>query len=139
VRLFLDTSVLLAACASDLGASREIFLRALPNEWVLVTSPYVVGEVLANLRKLPASASAEWAKLRPMLLLLDDILTVDRPSVFEPAKDRPILFSALAWSDVLLTLDVNGFGGLLEKPFYGLRVKKPGPFLQEERAAGRLK
>jgi hypothetical protein len=122
-----------------LGASREVFHRSGPNEWLLITTPYVVNEVLANLPKLPAAASAEWAKLRPGLLLFDDVLTVDRPAVFEPAKDRPILFSALAWSDVLLTLDSNDFGGLMGKIFYGLRVARPGQFLAEERTAGRLK
>ena len=53
--------------------------------------------------------------------------------------DRPILFSALAWSDVLLTLDRGDFGELLGKTFYELWVLTPGAFLEQERAAGRLK
>jgi hypothetical protein len=59
--------------------------------------------------------------------------------VFHAAKDRPILFSAPAWADVLLTLDRGDFEGLMDKPFYGLLVFKPGVFLERERAAGRLK
>jgi hypothetical protein len=39
----------------------------------------------------------------------------------------------------LLTLDRGDFGRLMTKPFYGLRVLKPGSFLEQERAAGRLK
>ena len=66
------------------------------------------------------------------------ILTLDRPAVFEAGKDRPILFSALAWADVLPTLDRGDFGGLMDKPFYGLLVLKPGMLLERERAAGRL-
>jgi hypothetical protein len=58
--------------------------------------------------------------------------------VFEPAKDRPILFSALAWADVLLTLDRADFGALMDSSFYGLRVLRPGVFLEQERAAGRM-
>lgn len=69
---------------------------------------------------------------------MDDILTLDRPAVFHAGKDRPILFSALAWADVLLTLDQGDFGGLMKQPFYGLRIIKPGKFLEQERAAGRL-
>lgn len=101
-------------------------------------TPYVVEEVVANLPNLSAVASAEWARLRPQLGLMDDVLTLDRPAVFEPAKDRPILFSALAWSEALLTLDRNDFGSLLGTTFYGLSILTPGMFLERERAAGRL-
>jgi len=139
VRLFLDTSVLLAASGSAVGASREIFCRASANGWVLVSTPYALEEVLRNLPDFPPSASAEWARRRRALLVMDDVLTLDRLAVFHAAKDRPILFSALAWADVLLTLDRGDFGGLMDKPFYGLLVFKPGVFLERERVAGRLK
>ena len=139
MRLFLDTSVLLAASGSANGASREIFLRAKINRWNLIATPYVIEEVLRNLGVLPAPATADWAQLRPELILMDDVLTLDRPAVFEPAKDRPILFGALAWADVLLTLDRGDFGALMENSFYGLRVLKPGSFLEQERTAGRLR
>lgn len=139
MRLFLDTSVLLAASGSDAGASREIFRRASANDWILVTTPYALEEVLRNLADLPSSSSADWALLRPALLVMDDVLTLDRPTVFPVGKDRSILFSALAWADVLLTLDQADFGGFIESPFYGLVVLKPGMFLERERAEGRLR
>src|SRR6266851_1913591 len=104
MRLFLDTSVLLAASGSANGASCEIFRLASPNQWTLTATPYVAEEVRRNLSHFPASASTDWDRLRAELLLMDDVFTVDRPVVFAPAKDRPILFSALAWADVLLTL-----------------------------------
>ncbi len=139
MRLFLDTSVLLAASGSMAGASREIFRRASANGWVLVSTPYALEEALRNLPDFPPSASAEWARLRPALLVMDDVFTLDRPAVFRAAKDRPILFSALAWADILLTLHRGDFGALMDKSFYGLLVLKPGVFLERERAAGRLK
>lgn len=139
MRLFLDASVLLAASGSSEGASREIFCRASANQWVLLATPYTIEEVLRNLPDLRPSATGDWARLRPALVLMDDILTLDRPVVFEECKDRPILFSALAWADILLTLDREDFGGLMDKPFYGLWVLKPGTFLERERAAGRLR
>jgi hypothetical protein len=77
-------------------------------------------------------------RIRPELVLMDDVLTLDRIAVFGPAKDRPILFSALAWAEVLLTLDRTDFGHLLGTSFYGLAVLTPGQFLESERAAGRL-
>ncbi|HEX3719818.1 MAG TPA: hypothetical protein VH595_17840 [Verrucomicrobiae bacterium] len=138
MRLFLDTSVLLAASGSMTGASREIFRRASRNRWTLISTPYAIEEVLRNLPDFPPSATANWVRLRPNLLIMDDVLTLDLPVVFPAGKDRPILFSALAWADVLLTLDQGDFAGLMEKPFYDLLVIKPGVFLQRERAAGRL-
>jgi len=139
VRLFLDTSVLLAASGSSRGASREIFRRAPESGWLLLATPYVIEEVLANLAELPAAATADWVRLRPELVLMDDVLTLDRAAVFEPAKDRPILFSALAWSEVLLTLDRADFGSLLGGSFYGLPVLQPGAFIERERVAGRMR
>ena len=139
MRLFLDTSVLLAASGSDRGASREIFRRAPECDWSLLTTPYVIEEVLANVAGLPAAATADWAQLRPSLVLMNDVLTLDRAAVFEPAKDRPILFSALAWSEVLLTLDRADFGMLIGGTFYGLSILTPGMFLERERAADRLR
>jgi hypothetical protein len=70
---------------------------------------------------------------------MDDVLTLDRPAVFLAGKDRPILFSAMAWADILLTLDRADFGGLMDSPFYGLLVFKPGVFLERERTAGQLR
>jgi hypothetical protein len=56
-----------------------------------------------------------------------------------PAKDRPILFSALASSEVLLTLDRGDFGDRFADTFYGLPILTPGMFLDRERVAGRLR
>ena len=138
MRLFLDTSVLLAACASANGASREIFRVAEVNHWVLVATPYVVNEVLRNLPDFPVAASGDWVRLRSEILVMDDVLTLNRPVVFPVPKDRPVLFSALAWADALITLDRGDFATLLGTSFYGLAVLRPGQWLERERSAGRL-
>ena len=139
MRLFLDTSVLLAACGSAQGASREVFRLASSNQWTLVATPYVLAEVKRNLSDLPPGASAGWTSLQAGLLVMDDVLTVDRLAVFDVPKDRPILFGALAWADVLLTLDRADFEKLLGTAFYALAILSPGQLLQRERAAGRLR
>jgi hypothetical protein len=72
-------------------------------------------------------------------VLVDDVVSLHQISVFEPAKDRPILFSALAWSEVLLTLDRADFGALLGGVFYGLKILTPGMFLERERSTGQLR
>jgi predicted nucleic acid-binding protein len=139
MRLFLDTSVLLAASGSANGASHEIFRLAAKNSWTLLATPYAMEEVHRNLSRVSSHAGTEWNHLQKELLLMDDVFAIDRPVVFAPAKDRPILFSALAWADVLLTLDRGDFETLLGKQFYGLRILTPGGFLMSERSAGTLK
>lgn len=139
MKLFLDTSVLLAACGSEKGASRELFRLAPLNEWTLMTTPYVLEETERNLPKLSAAADSAWQTLKSDLVLRDDVLTLNQLAVFPVTKDRPVLFSALAWADVLLTLDHNDFMTLLGDEFYGLPVLKPGMFLERQRDAGILR
>ena len=81
---------------------------------------------------------AEWLRLRPQVTTVDDVVSMDRPVIFAASKDRPILFSALAWAEVLLTLDKADFADVLGGMFYGLAVLLPYDFLERERAAGRL-
>jgi hypothetical protein len=139
VRLFLDASVLLAACGSERGASREIFRMAPMHDWWLIATPYVTGEVLGNLADFPIEASRVWVRLRPSLTIVDDVVTFLWPTTFSAGKDKPVLFSAFASADCLLTLDHADFGELLGTSFYGMPVLRPGQFLENERTAGRLR
>jgi predicted nucleic acid-binding protein len=138
MNLFLDTSVLLAACGSKEGASHHILEWAPKQAWTLFVSPYVIEEALRNLPLLGTEASTRWARYRRGLRIVDDVLTSDRPTVFAVAKDRPVLFTAMAWADVLLTLDRAHFERAVGRHFYGLTICTPGEFLRAERASGRL-
>ena len=139
MRIFLDASVVLAACGRPTGASRAVFDLASRNGLTLMTSPYVVSEVTRNLPRLSTQATHNWMELRPVLVAVRDVWTMDRPAVFGPAKDRPVLFTAAAWAEVLLTLDRGDFGVVMGTGFYGLDVLMPGDFLERERAAGRMR
>jgi len=139
VRLFLDSSVALAASGRPRGASRAIFTFAAANGWELVSSGYSLAEVTRNLGKLPVDATNEWQRLAGRLRLVRDVWTSDRPAVFGVAKDRPVLFTAAAWTDVLLTLDTADFLTLLGNRFYALQVLTPGMFLEWQRAIGELR
>ena len=138
MKLFLDTSVLLAACGSAKGSSRALFDGAVAQGWELLTSPWVLGETIRNLPKLPPASTAEWARLRPKLTVVDDVLSLDRPLVFAVSKDKPVLLTALASANVLLTLDRGDFTGRLGAQFYGLPLMAPSEFLANERSTGRL-
>ena len=139
MRLFLDTSVLLAGCGSASGSSRAILDGAPANGWELLASPWVLHETVRNLAKLPPPATAEWSRLRPRLVVVDDVLSLDRPLIFPVSKDKPVLLSALAAANVLLTLDRQDFIGLLGNQFYGMPLMAPSEFLENERAQGRLR
>ena len=138
MKLFADSSVLLAAAGSDTGSSNAIFSLAQEQSWSILSSPYAFEETERNLAKISPAAEARWQILRSQLPLVDDVFSLDRPSPLLAAKDRPILFTALAYADVLLTLDKADFAILLGTAFYGLPVLLPYDFLQRERDAGRL-
>jgi len=138
VRIFLDTSVLLAACRSKSGASRAILDIVEKQGWKLIASPWVRNEVERNLSKFPFESTATWVGLRSRISLIDDLVSIDRALVFPASKDRPILITALAWADVLLTLDREDFIKVLGSSCYGLPIMLPAEFLIRERNQGRL-
>lgn len=138
MKLFLDTSVLLAASGSPNGASRAVFEYAPAQNWELITNPWVISEVTKNLVKFPVAATADWLRLRRQLYLVDDVVSFDRPLVFPASKDRPVLLSALASAQVLLTLDRQDFVEVLGAECYGMPILLPHAFLVRERQAGRL-
>lgn len=138
MNIFLDSSVAIAASLSATGASRQVFDLAARQGWSLVISPWVLREIRDNLRNRPEAARG-WKSLRNSVVIETDEFVLDWPLVFDIAKDKPVLVTALACADVLLTLDRRDFGALIDSAVYGLRVRTPGGFLRQEREAGRLK
>jgi hypothetical protein len=130
---------MIAAAASEAGASREVFSLASERGWRLMTTPYAVAETIRNIAGFPAVVTATWLRISGQLITVDDVLTIDKPAVFPVSKDRPILFSALATADVLLTLDRADFGRLLGSGFYGLAIMTPGMWLMGDREAERAR
>ncbi len=66
------------------------------------------------------------------------MVTIDRPAIFPAGKDRPILFTALAHAQVLLTLDRADFRDLLGGSFYGLAVLLPSDFPRTRTVSGKV-
>lgn len=108
------------------------------NGWRLLTTPFGVEETVRNLQQLSNEASEYWEGKRSAIVLAEDILTLEWPAIFQPAKDKPILFGALAWADVLLTLDQVDFIDQIGTDFYGLPILRPGQFLSRQRIEGTL-
>jgi hypothetical protein len=140
MNLFLDTSVLLSACGSAKGASRFVCVRGKGFGWELLTSGYCRNETLRNVPKLGNDAVAAWNDdVEPGLRLVTDVVSLDKVLVFEKAKDRPVLVSALAaHCEVLLTLDHTDFHDALGSMIYGMKIRTPAEFLLEQRASGAI-
>jgi hypothetical protein len=69
-----------------------------------VISPWVLREIRDNLRDR-SDAAREWKSLRRRVIIETDEFIFEWPLLFEIAKDKPVLVTALASADVLLTLD----------------------------------
>src|SRR6478735_8411293 len=133
--LFLDTSVLLAACGSTTGAAYFVYKMGAEQGWTLLTSGYCLQETLRNFSKLDPKAKPIWeGQIQPTLKMVPDILAMgERALVFPKAKDRPVVITAQA--SVLLTLDRTDFHGALGREVYGMRIRTPADFLAGQREA----
>lgn len=140
MRLFLDSSALLAAAGSAKGASRFVIAEAAAHDWELVSSDYCAEETRRNLPKLGAAAAKAWkTQIIPGVRFVRSTVTLDNPLVFPKAKDGHVVITALAArSDWLLTLDEGDFHAKLGREVYGLRLSTQGEFLLMQRAHGRL-
>jgi len=138
VELFLDTSVLLSACGSTLGASRFIVDQANSQEWKLISAHYCREETVRNLGKLgPSAESFFTSKLDERIDWRISALTAEEIIVFDKAKDRPVLITALSCKPAaLLTLDRADFHDRLGNQFFGIDIRTPGEWLMAQRSAG---
>lgn len=133
MKLFLDSSVLLAASGSATGASRLLITEAADQHWTLVSSLYCFEETRHNLPKLEKKAHADFeTKVAPFVECIETRLVVDRPVVYPVTKDRPVVAGALAGKcDALLTLDRADFQRLLGNEIYGMSILTPGDWLKK--------
>lgn len=139
MKLFLDSSVLLAAAGSSRGASWFIITNP-SSGWVLVTAEYCAEETSRNLSKLGAAAAGTWIQtVAPSVRIVPTRTSLDRPLVFPKVKDRPVVITALAEKcEWLLTLDEVDFHGKLGREVYGMLIATPGEFLIAQRERGLL-
>ena len=103
MNLFLDSSVVLAACLSRTGASRLIFESAHTQGWILVVSPWVLREVRVNLVGKENTALTEWVRLRSCLAVESEIAHgLPVPSGARKGNDR----EAHLWPGAELIIDI---------------------------------
>jgi len=113
MRIVLDTNVLIRANPKSRGPARELLLKIISGNHVLVTSPFLLQE-LARVLAYPR-IEARW-RLRPeeideyvqILASASEVVApaAGVPIVLKDADDDPVLYTAVAGkADVLCTLD----------------------------------
>lgn len=134
MRVFLDSSVLLAAAGSDQGASRYVILNQRRARMHLITADYCIKEVEFNLAKLgPSSSQAWYTQIKPRLKIVPVRLSLTKILIYPRAKDRPVIITALGVrAGCLLTLDKSDFKGLLGENIYGMWILSPAQFLSSK-------
>jgi predicted nucleic acid-binding protein len=134
LRVFADSSVLIAGAGSRSGASRAVLIMAEIGLFKLIVSRQVLTECERNLRKkLPAALPI----LAELLAVIDPEIQPDPPLAeiacwekFIEPKDAPILAAALqAKSNRLLTLNTRDFTPEVAAQS-GLTIQTPGQFVQ---------
>ena len=105
------------------------------QKWPLLKN---LKSVVRNLGKLGTSAERFFTnELDGRIEWRTCVLTADEIIVFDKAKDRPVLTTALSCKPaVLLTLDRADFQDRLGNQFYGIDIRTPGEWLMEQRSAG---
>lgn len=113
LRVFVDTSALLAGLNSPYGATGTILAACIAGDLIPVISPQVVEEAERNIPlKFPRLATA-WAAfllVPPEITPVPSLVQVRRAYRLLPTGDAPILASALkAKPDALITWNTKDF------------------------------
>ena len=138
-KVFLDSSVLIAALLSSRGGSFHI-LTQMRDGFSFHVSEYVFAEV-GEVLKTKFAAEPHLQKNLFLLLGLANVSTTPNPSKLDVRRaaklisknDAPILASAVAHCDYLLTLDKEFFKPsiLADANKRGLSILTPGSFIQQ--------
>ena len=126
-RLFLDANVLFSAAYRPNAGLLSLWKL---NAAALCSSRYALEEARFNLTE--ESQRQRLARLSTSLELFDAAPEETAPPVHLPAKDLPILQSAIAAGAThLLTGDVRHFGQFFGKRIEGVLVLLPGEYLKQ--------
>lgn len=137
LRVFVDSSVLIAGAGSPSGASRAVLTMAEIGLFQMLVSPQVLDECERNIRqKLPRALNVFaqlLAAIDPEIVPEPPVETLAQWERIIAAKDAPILGAAImAQADCLLTLDVKDFSLDVENTS-GINIQSPSEFVQQIR------
>jgi predicted nucleic acid-binding protein len=137
-RIFLDSSVLIAACGSMNGASHTVIVMAEIGLFKVLISKQVLEECERNISKKMIAALPIF---RQILMIINLEITpdplpqdIDKYKLIIEPKDAPILASAIAANaDRILSLNTKDFNETVSSQC-GLMIQTPSQFIQEIRS-----
>lgn len=133
-RIFIDSSVFIAASISDRGSARDLLVRGVSNEFALVVSSLVLEETQRNLsRKAPRAVSFFEILLQNINAEVVDPsseLVMHRLKIVHP-KDAPIVAASItAAVDFIASYDRKHLltEAALIKSHFGIELVTPDVF-----------
>lgn len=134
IKVFLDSSVIIAGLASKKGGSYEVLVLAELKVIIPCVCDNVVNEVFRNVqKKLPGSVAHFYTLFKKLPFKIVDPSGEDMvlAKKFINEKDAPVLAAAMSGKvDWLLSLDKHFLRANLEEKV-NFQVCTPGRFLQE--------
>jgi putative PIN family toxin of toxin-antitoxin system len=114
IRVFLDASVLFAACYSQTGSSRELIRQAIRGKIQIVVSQHVLKEVVKNLAQKAPGALPTFQRfvdlVAPEMAENPTVEELKQAADYIHLKDAPIVAAAVkARVDYLVTWDRKHF------------------------------
>lgn len=138
LRIFLDTSALIAGIVSSKGAAREVLRLAEAGMIDVVISKQVIVEADRNIASKLTHMLADYRKymktLSPELVHDPSVKDIQKYSKLINKDDAPILTAAeLSEADYLVTWDKKHFVSASVKKGVTVKIVTPGEFLKEFR------
>lgn len=132
VKVFLDTDVVISALLSDKGASykllndtkfKKIISRAITKEVTEVSKR-------ENINQSAVQTILEQTKITPLFLSKEKLLKTYSKYVFDEEDSHVVAGAHISKSDFLLTHNMRHYNVIRIKNDLGIKVMRPGDFLQ---------
>jgi putative PIN family toxin of toxin-antitoxin system len=132
MKLVLDTSVMVAAIRSDAGASRQLLVGALGNQFRLLVSTSLLIEYEAVMTR-PTHLAASGLNEAEVGALLDAVAGIAqqvqlsflwRPQLRDADDDMVLEAAANGGAEAIVTFNIRDFEGPCAR--FGIAVMKPG-------------
>ena len=134
LRVFVDTSALLAGLNSPYGAAGTVLASCFNHDIIAIISPQVIEEAERNMPVKFSHLATAWASfllIPPEIARAPSLAAVRRAYEILPTSDAPILASAItAKPDVLITWNTRDFLRREVIASVSFPILVPGQFLE---------
>ncbi len=132
IKVFLDTNVIISALLSSKGASYKLIHDTKCKKIISKAITEEINEVSRreNIDKKTAWALLKKTKTTPLFLSKEKLLKVYSKYVFDEEDSHVVAGAYISKSDFLLTHNIRHYHAVRIKNNLGIKVMRPGDFLQ---------